>query len=187
MLCIAGLLSGYLFGLFDRIAYFINSYFDLGIHERDVSFSSIWLSCHGKIGKAGYYAYKNTLDANSNIALASLYWTRKDFSDSFGASTNPYFKRIKQVRDAFEHKYVKIVDDNLCCDYKDGKYDNLVLYVSESEMYEITLNLLKILQESIICLALCINIEEKRKADNLPPNTMLCPINFIEYQDDWKI
>lgn len=176
-----------LFGLFDKIAYFLNSYFDLGINEIDVSYSSIWQRCHGKQGKSGYYAYRNTLDANSNIALAALYWIRKDFSDSFNASTTPYLKRIKLVRNAFEHKYVKIVDDRLCCDYESGKYDDLVLYVSESEMFEITLDLLKLLQESIICLSLCVNIEEKRKIDNLPPNTMICPIKFIEYDDDWKI
>jgi len=176
-----------LFGLFDRIAFFLNSYFDLGIKEKDVSYSSIWLSCHGKQGKSGYYAYRNILNANSNIALAALYWIRKDFSDSFNASTTPCLKRIKEVRHAFEHKYVKIVDDRLCNDYKKSKYDDLVLYVSENEMFDITLDLLKLLQESIICLCLCVNIEEKRKSDSLPPNTMMCPINFIEYDDDWKI
>lgn len=176
-----------LFGLFDRIAYFLNSYFNLGIKEKDVSFSSIWLSCHGKSGKSGYYAYANTLNANSNSALAALYWIRKDFSDSFSASTTPYLKRIKEVRHAFEHKYVKIVNDRLCNDYGNGKYDNLVLYVSESEMYKITLDLLKLLRETIICLSLTVNIEEKRKANELPPNILICPIHFIEYDDDWKI
>nr|WP_256377094.1 LA2681 family HEPN domain-containing protein [Neglectibacter sp. X4] len=32
-----------LYGLFDKIAFFLNSYFDLGIHERDINFSHIWL------------------------------------------------------------------------------------------------------------------------------------------------
>ena len=72
-------------------------------------------------------------------------------------------------------------------DFESKKYDDLVLYVSESEMYRMTLDLLKILQELIICLSVCVNIEEKRKTDNLPSYTMVCPINFIEYEDDWKI
>lgn len=170
-----------LFGLFDKISFFLNFYFDLGIKERDVSFSSIWLKCHGTVGKKEYYEYKNTLNPNCNVALASLYWIRKDFSD------NPYLKRIKEFRHAFEHRYVKIVDDRLCNDYENKKYDDLVLYVSESDMYDYTLDLLKLLQESIICLCLCVNIEEKRKSDSLPPNTIMCPIHFIEYDDDWKI
>ena len=32
-----------LFSLLDKIAFFINTYFNLGIKERDVSFHSIWL------------------------------------------------------------------------------------------------------------------------------------------------
>lgn len=48
-----------LFGLFDKIAYFLNSYFNLGIHERDVSFKHIWSTGFGK-GK-NHYDYKNYL------------------------------------------------------------------------------------------------------------------------------
>ena len=176
-----------LFGLFDKIAYFLNSYFDLGIKERDVSFSSIWHSCHGKKGEKGYYTFKNILNPNSNIALADMYWIRKDFSDSVHTKTTPDLKRIKEVRRAFEHRYIKIINDKVFNDFESKKYDDLVLYVSESEMYRMTLDLLKILQELIICLSVCVNIEEKRKTDNLPSYTMVCPINFIEYEDDWKI
>lgn len=42
-----------LYELFDKIAYFLNSYFDLGIHERDVSFNHVWLTGSG-VGKKHY-------------------------------------------------------------------------------------------------------------------------------------
>lgn len=176
-----------LYGLFDKIGFFLNSYFELGIKEKDISFSSIWLNCHGKVGKRGYYAYSNVLDPNQNFALLSLYWIRKDFSESFENSPNPYLKRIKEIRNALEHKYVKVINDIWGDDYKSEKYDDLVFYVSESELYDITLNLLKILRESIICLSLCVHIEEEKKKDSLSSDTVICPINFGEYEDDWKI
>ena len=168
-----------LYGLFDKIAYFINSYYKVGMPLESVSFHRIW-SFKGNNSNP-------ILNPNTNIALAALYWIDKDVSKEAKNSPNPYLERIRQIRNGLEHKYVKIVDDVLCDDYESGKYDDLVLYVSESEMYDITLHLLKLLQESIICLSLCVNIEEKRKSDNLPPDTMICPISFIEYEDDWKI
>lgn len=45
-----------LYSLLDKVAYFMNSYFKLGIKERDVSFHSIWNS--EKRGKSGY-KYEN--------------------------------------------------------------------------------------------------------------------------------
>ncbi len=48
-----------LYGLFDKIAYFLTSYFELGIHEKDVSFNHIWLTGFGA-GK-NHYEYKNVL------------------------------------------------------------------------------------------------------------------------------
>lgn len=95
-----------LYGLFDKMAYFLNSYFNLGIHERDVSFSHIWLNGFGN-GK-NHYDFKNTLNYQENFALASLYWISRDFYDKFEDSPNPRLKRISDVRNALEHKYVKV-------------------------------------------------------------------------------
>lgn len=49
-----------MYGLFVKIAYFLNSYFDLGINVRDMSFSYIWLTRIGTGGK--HYDYKNILN-----------------------------------------------------------------------------------------------------------------------------
>lgn len=176
-----------LYGLFDKIAYFLNSYFKLGIHERDVSFNSIWLNSHGREGKPGYYTYENTLKPTKNIALFALYWIEKDFVEKFEDSPNPFLKRIKEVRNALEHKYVKIIDDKLYPDYQNDKYDSLALYVSEHEFYKITMELLKILREAIICLSLCVGIEETNKRTALPSDIAIPKINFETYEDKWKI
>ena len=115
-----------LYGLFDKIAYFINSYYKVGMPLENVSFHRIWS-----------FKGNNTnpiLNPNTNIALAALYWIDKDVSKEAKNSPNPYLERIRQIRNGLEHKYVKIVDAVLCDDYESRKYDDLVLYVSESEM-----------------------------------------------------
>lgn len=172
-----------LYGMFDKIAFFLEHYFDLGIKERDINFRSIWRDSAGFGQKK--YQYKNTLDPNQNFALSSLYWISKDFFEKFEDSPNPELKRIKDIRDALEHKYVKINDaffDKLTEEYGDG----LALYVSEKEMYDVTFMLLKILREAIINLSLCVNIAEEPKRE-ASKDKLIMPIRLMDYEDDWKI
>lgn len=125
------------------------------------------------------------LDPTQNFALSSLYWISKDFFDKFETSPNPELKRIKDIRDSLEHKYVKINDYHFDTDVE--KYgDGLALYVSEEELYEVTMTLLRILREAIINLSLCVNIAEipKRKAAE---NKLVMPMYLMDYEDDWKI
>lgn len=171
-----------LFGLLDKMAYFLNSYFDLGIKERDVSFSAIWKSEHG--GKHRY-AYKNTLNYHDNFALSSLYWISRDLYDSFEDSPNPQLERIKKVRHALEHKYVKITK-GWFPDRENGEIDDLALYVNETELYDLTMQLMHIVREVIICLTMCVHAEEKsRKKEN--GDQLVMPMPLMEYDDNWKI
>lgn len=172
-----------LYSMFDKIAFFLEYYFDLGIKERDINFRSIWRDSAGFGQKK--YQYKNTLNPNQNFALSSLYWISKDFFEKFEDSPNPELKRIKDIRDALEHKYVKINDaffDKLTEESGDG----LALNVSEKEMYDVTFMLLKILREAIINLSLCVNIAEEPKRE-ASKDKLIMPISLMDYEDEWKI
>lgn len=172
-----------LYGLFDKIAYFLNSYFDLGIHERDVSFSHVWLTGFGK-GK-NHYDYKNILNHEENFALASLYWISRDFYDKFENSPNPRLKRISDVRNALEHKYVKVTN-GWFPERAKGDVDDLALYVTEDELSALTLELMHIVREAIICLSLCVHVEEQKKQEENDDNFILS-MPMMEYDDEWKI
>lgn len=168
-----------LYGLFDKIAYFLNSYFDLGIHERDVSFNHIWLT-----GKKRYN-YKNVLNHEENFALASLYWISRDFYDKFEDSPNPRLKRISDVRNALEHKYVKVTN-GWFPERTKGEVDNLALYVTVDELSTLTLELLHIVREAVICLSLCVHVEEQKKQKDYK-NKFILSMPLMEYDDEWKI
>lgn len=169
-----------LYSLLDKIAYFINFYFDLGIKERDVSFHNIWLK--EKKGSKGY-KYKNVLNPHKNFALSSIYWISKDFYKKLGNSPNPQAKRISEIRNALEHKYVKICWDFF--DYKlEGEIDDLALYIKESEFFKETYILLRLIREVLICLSLAVSIEENKKDKD---SEKLPKINFMEYDDEWKV
>lgn len=171
-----------LYSLLDKVAFFINSYFELGISERDVSFFSIWKT--EKKGKTSY-KYKNVLDPYSNFAISSLYWISKDFYKPFTVSPNPVAQRISKIRNALEHKYVKVYWA-IIPDRANGEIDDLALYVSEDELKAETLWLLKLIREIIICLSLAVNIEENKRRKNLE-DKIIPTFNFLNYDDEWKI
>ena len=165
------------------MSFFLAHYFELGIRERDINFWSIWQSSAGR-GK-GQYQYVHTLDPSKNFALSSLYWISKDFFDKYEKSPNPELKRIKDIRDSLEHKYVKVI--NSFFDVNIDEYgDGLALYVSDKELYNITMTLLKILREAIISLSLCVNIAEIPKREAAKDKLVL-PMHLMDYADDWKI
>lgn len=170
-----------LFGLLDKIAFFMNAYYELGIAETDIDFRSIWYSKH--YGK-NCYEYRNTLNKDANFALASLYWISRDLYDRFESSPNPELMRIRNIRNALEHKYVKIVAGYFP-ERLNGDVDDLALYVSEDEMFRLTMELMKTAREAIICLSLCVNIEEKKREKCGDAIVVHCELQ--EFDDDWKV
>lgn len=172
-----------LYSLLDKISYFINYYYQLGIKECDVNFHSIWLS--EKLGRYGY-KYNNTINSNQNYFLTAIKWISKDFYDKSISSPNPQAKRIRDIRNALEHKYVKVTKEYSFQKDLSNRKDNLAFYISEYELSHETLKLLKLIREIIISLSLAVGIEENLK-QNSNKNKPILHINLTEYDDEWKI
>ena len=165
-----------LYGILDKIAYFMNAYYDLGIKEKDVSFRNIW-------NPKKYGENKKALDIESNFALASLYWIYQDFDDSYGQDSNPELKRLREIRNYLEHKYT-IVTWDFAINNNEKKAP--ALYIDESELSEKTMELFHVVREAIICLSLSVNLEEIERQQKLGDKTILkMPVG--KYEDDWKI
>lgn len=172
-----------LFAILDKVAFFINFYFDLGIPGRDVSFRSIWLS--EKQGKNGY-KYKNILDPDENFSLASIYWISKDFFDKFHDSPNPQAQRVRDIRNALEHRFLE-VKWNVASDDAGSSASDMLFFVPEEELSMETLKLLKLIREVIICLSLAVGIEENKRKREFTPSEVVLPITIPKYIDEWKL
>jgi hypothetical protein len=174
-----------LYSLFDRIAFFINSYWDLGIKERDINFNSIWFSESGK--GTSRYKYKNVLNPDENLALTALKWIYKDFREKFGEAERPNTQKLKDLRNALEHKYVK-VHSAILYDVPEPYTDrNFTYHISETDLIDFTMDLLYMIRESIIELSLAVHISERDKHFNDKVNTLVPKIKLFNYEDDWKI
>ena len=167
------------------MAYFLNAYFDLGIKPQDVDFKSVWNS--KKFGKNGY-EYKNTLDTNNNFALSSLHWIQREFEKSDEKYASPKLKRLKIVRNSLEHKYTIVTMFEK--EALQNEENDTALYIWEKELYDLTFELLKLVREAIICLALCVSVEEIKKANKLGLDADFisdAPMIIREIGDDLKI
>lgn len=141
-----------IYSLFDKIAFFINEYWNVDIPVDRISFSRIWKSGKTKIEVA----------LKTNFMIRALFWVSQELYEPNGLDTNPESKRIYQIRNFMEHRYLAAT---LHEEYIDTKY---LKHITTIELYNKTLDLFHLCREAIIYLAIAINIEEarKRKEDN---------------------
>lgn len=172
-----------LYSLLDKVAYFLNKYFDLGIDECKVNFRYIW---NPNSTNEKHDTSKNKLNPSKNYALNALYWISKDFTEKYENSPNPYAKHLSIIRNALEHKYLKVFDDSFI-DRSDGSVDDWALYVSERNLSKYTIQLLKLIREVILNLSFAVYQEEKSRFLKNKDNTIVMPIMMLNYDDEWKI
>ncbi len=145
-----------IYSLFDKIAFFINEYFNLNIPYKAVSFKSIWENKNSE----------NTLFdiIKHNNSLYSLYWIYIDLFSNFELSTDPKIDKINKIRNNIEHRNFKIVDVSYDMDIlTENKDDSFEFKISYSELKKVTFYLFKILRTAMINLVYAVMIEEKKK------------------------
>lgn len=157
-----------LYSIFDRIAFLLNAYLELGIVEQKVNFDSIWSRLKEKEAK--------------NIALSALHWIDRDFKEKFGNAGAPHTKKIKMLRNALEHKFVSVHMFSTENEVKIGK--DYIYRISEENLIECTMDLLQLIREAVIELTIAIRIEEKQRN---PSEKKALQMSMMEYLDEFKI
>jgi hypothetical protein len=163
-----------LYSLYDKIAYFINDYFELNIPMNNVTYRNIWRK-----------STKETLLAKHNQLISGLFWISKEFfdiDDGIQISTKPKAKRIYEIRQALEHKYLKITD----YDMQTSKSDSLALYVTYQEFEKELFYLVQLVRESIIYLSLAVHLNERQRRAGLP-NKINASMPLFKVKDKWKM
>ncbi|MBY0240701.1 MAG: hypothetical protein K2X55_15430 [Burkholderiaceae bacterium] len=97
------------YSLFDKIAYFINSYWKLGIPEKQISFRTVWVE--QVKGRTPPLRVRETFETSKNLPLRGLFWLSKDLFDAeLRDVAQPNAKALDAFRNHLEHKCVKVVD-----------------------------------------------------------------------------
>jgi tetratricopeptide (TPR) repeat protein len=174
-----------LYSLLDKIAFFMNQYFQIGIEEKDVSFRSIWLE--EKSGRNGY-RYENPIlsKTSENLALGGMYWISKDFYEVNNRVIKPKSRILKDLRDQIEHKYSKTTMFPMVGDDRGMRGDQLAFYITDDELQDYTFDLMKTIRSLLLYVVIAVHIEEEKKnkenGDRLTVSIDLPPI-----EDEWKL
>ncbi|MFQ6332850.1 LA2681 family HEPN domain-containing protein [Methylophilus sp. 3sh_L] len=161
------------YSLLDKVAYFINDYWDLGLPKRQITFSKVWYKNAKKID--GIHLQLENLENN---CLRGLYWLSKDFVDEgnegellLGKVMEPDATKLAGLRNHLEHKYVKVHDEFFFDrDLSGGNFfdDELALHISTEELIAKSIKLLKLIRASLVYLSLAVHREEQVKASKKP-------------------
>lgn len=163
------------YSIFDKIAVFINKYFDLEIPIHRVNFSKIWY-IYDKQGKPK--DLKEQIKSSENWILRGLYWLSRDiYYDEIGTA-DPEAQDIAKIRNYVEHKSFKIGN----VDKMEETNDGLTLVVNREYFEDKCLKTLKIVRAAIIYLSLAVHLSEGKKS--LDGNTV--PITLPSIDDDFK-
>lgn len=110
-----------------------------------------------------------------------MYWVLCEFYEKYGEAETPSEKSLADLRNAFEHKYVKVHENEWRRDLKlesDSFY-----HVSEEDLIQYTLRLLELSREALMYLVYAIGIEESKREKH----GIAVPMHVTDYLDEWKM
>ena len=147
------------YSLFDKIAFFINDYFKIGLHERAVSFRNVWYQ-----RRASRNSLNTIFRDRQNWPLRGLYWLSKDiFEPAFREVSEPDAEGLSDLRNHLEHKYCQVYED-FGPDYShletSRKGSDLGFLIGRDMLETKSLQIVKLARSALIYLSLAIHCEE---------------------------
>lgn len=137
------------FSILDKIAFLINEYYRLGSDEHKVYFTSEWLKNIKKI---------------DNPYLLALYWLSCDLSPQGNESPEPDSRKIKEVRNFLEHKFVRIRTSFPSCIWDNSQ--DFFYTISENELKKLTFKIFHLVRFALFYFCLSVRYNELEKNIN---------------------
>ncbi len=166
------------YSIFDKIAYFIFIYLNLGKINNRINFKTIWFKNLDK-----NQGLNDKISNSNNWALRGLFWLSKDlYEKDFDVTIEPEGKELENIRNFIEHKSFKVVDS-----FNPE-------WSQETETYEIdrglfedkTFKILKLSRSALMYLSYMIYGEESERQENRGDGVII-PVDFINLKDEYKI
>ena len=149
------------YSIFDKIAYFLNDYLEVGLQPDDVTFRKVWYQKGNR--KLGLNPH---LMNSQNWALRGLFWLSKDLltkESEFSSQILPESSQLVAIRNFIEHKSFMVIDMGESRRVHDG----MTFQITREDLIDKTLVLMKMARAAMMYLSFAIQIEEKKREDKL--------------------
>ena len=143
------------YGLLDKVAGFVNAYFQLGDNPNRVDMRNIWLTKKG--------ALRDAFIGRQNLPLRGLYWLAFDLtgdSPDDPDSIEPHSKRLKDLRNSLEHRCLILRDSS------SGWQSSLIETLTVGEFRQDCFSIIRLAHAAIIYLAFSMFVEERTRNEN---------------------
>jgi hypothetical protein len=168
------------YSLLDKVAYFVNDYWGLGVKATGVYFRSIWIEPAKKGVPA---AVRSNLGSSENFYLKALYWLSLDiYSKDLHEVAQPEAKALDDLRNHLEHKFLKVVavaDPN---EKPPQLSDRLAYEIEREDLIAKTEQLLQVCRAALMYVCFAMHISEQRELKG----GHRIPLDVIDYPDDMK-
>ena len=174
------------YSIFDKIAYLLNDYFQVGWPANKVSFRNVWYEPKGPSPKP----LRPLFVDRANWPLRGLFWLSKDLFDSkFRESTEPEAEALADIRNHLEHKYLQIHESwrpTALSEDKGKTKSGLAYHISRDEFEAKTLRVLKLARAALIYLSLAVHCEERNRNHD-KTDKFVAPLPLDTWDDEWKV
>lgn len=172
------------YSLLDKVAFFVNSYWDLKVPERAVAFRNIWYQKQDR--KQGL---RSDIKNMENWPLRGLFWLGKDlFEDKPGFKdlVEPDAQKLHEIRQHLEHKYLKLHDYGAgVADSGDQLGDTLAYSLNRHDFEAKMLRMLKLARSALMYLSMAMHREENVRSQ-LRGSVAVLPMSLPLVDDNWK-
>lgn len=166
------------YSIFDKIAFFLNKYFDLKIPEHKVAFKTLWFKNQKKDK-----GLRDEFNGRNNWPLRGLYWLSKDLfekKEEFKETLEPEAQELQIIRNQMEHKYLKVHE--LLPPEDMPLRDELAYSIQRDELIRKTIKLFKMVRSAIMYLSMAVYVEEKSRKISGEITQIKLPL----WKDEWK-
>ena len=167
------------YAVLDKVAMYIDSYFNLHQPKEKINFRSVWYQhCDMTYNKKKRPILREEFVRHSNGALLSLHWLSKDFRYSNNAfyALEPEADKLKDIRNNLEHHFfqIRMIDDK----------SSGIEGIDEQSLRSKTIKLLKLVHYALTYLAFAVTIEEEKKDKQDTPSDKVAVPMII---DKWTL
>lgn len=150
-----------MYSLFDKVAFFVNDYFQLGIPFRQIYFRSLWFET------PRCQELRSEFAKRPNWPLRGLFWMSKDLfekRDDHASVLEPDARKLADVRQALEHRHLKITESEVSSPATSLQDDPLAVLISRSDLEAKALRIARAARNALVQLVCAVAAEEREKA-----------------------
>jgi tetratricopeptide (TPR) repeat protein len=143
------------YSILDKIAFFLNSYFELGHDVNHISFRNVWREFPRDPKKLDLHP---TFRTSKNWPLRGLYWLSKDIYEAKMTTMEPEARELANIRNHLEHKNFQVRELGPKPSDEAGFYSMV-----RPEFERMTIKIMRTARSALIYLCLAMLREEKQR------------------------